>query len=531
MSKLISIVFAGRNDSYMGDYKWRVKTTLNYMLHNLQQIGRLADAEVLVCDWNSDVPLSRELELIPAARDVVRFVIVPPAIAVPAQRHSSFPNPIAVNTAVRRCQGEFIGDTNGDVLFPPSVLQTMFLAAEGKLPIGAPAEQVAFCCARRQLWNAIIQQKPHYLELEAYLARNRSLLPRDTLMLGVGAPSELHFCHRSLWAATRGLDENLLDWGWNDIDFHMRVTQRHQLIDLANFGGELIHLEHYSGAEGRSAGPPRRMNPMLVSTKYEANDETWGLANEELVIEGPALLADDPPPVKATALPAWDLSLPALATALESPALAEVVDAVLVPYKIPHHERAALKALAWYARTHRPRAFVETGGRFPSGAAVVARCHAGVELYILDSWQPGQFLIEAPLYATSNFLVTSGEFKGYLRYVSGDQNTAVQRLLDNPGAPAHVDLALLRCHPACGNPIDNALRLVRALAPGGALVVVGYAAMMLTAVATAIETARPELTVIALEDPQHTALVLAARLSVGQVASPTAPEGATHASP
>jgi hypothetical protein len=61
------------------------------------------------------------------------------------------------------------------------------------------------------------------------------------------------------------------------------------------------------------------------------------------------------------------------------------------------------------------------------------------------------------------------------------------------------------------------------------MVVVGYTPEVLTVVAKAIEDDRPELTVIALEDPQHTALVLAARLAVGAEARTAPAQGSTHA--
>src|SRR6185369_1355914 len=96
-------------------------------------------------------------------------------------------------------------------------------------------------------------------EIDRYLARNRAHLPRDTFMPGLVAPSELFLLHRDIWHATCGLDETLLDWGWCDAEFHLRLTQRHPIFDLACIGGELVHMEHYSGTAGREAGPPRKM--------------------------------------------------------------------------------------------------------------------------------------------------------------------------------------------------------------------------------------------------------------------------------
>ena len=54
---LISFIFCGRNDNYLGDFKYRITTTISYLCRNLKRIGRLKDIEVIIVDWNSEIPL------------------------------------------------------------------------------------------------------------------------------------------------------------------------------------------------------------------------------------------------------------------------------------------------------------------------------------------------------------------------------------------------------------------------------------------------------------------------------------------
>lgn len=42
-SKLLSVVVTGRNDNYMGNFKYRITTCLNYLARNLKELGCLND--------------------------------------------------------------------------------------------------------------------------------------------------------------------------------------------------------------------------------------------------------------------------------------------------------------------------------------------------------------------------------------------------------------------------------------------------------------------------------------------------------
>src|ERR1051325_3672989 len=119
---LCTFVIGARNDGYMGNFLWRLKTCLNFLAQNLEAIGRLDDLEVIICDWNSPTPVHEALELGAAAARICRFIIVPAEIAVPLQRDSSFPIPIVQNIAIRRSRGTFIGQTDSDILFTKEVL-------------------------------------------------------------------------------------------------------------------------------------------------------------------------------------------------------------------------------------------------------------------------------------------------------------------------------------------------------------------------------------------------------------------------
>ena len=78
---LISLILCSRNDSYMGNSRWRLETSINLALLNAKEANFLDQLEIIVSDWGSEIPLSEVLNLVPEAKGRVKFVHVPPDIA------------------------------------------------------------------------------------------------------------------------------------------------------------------------------------------------------------------------------------------------------------------------------------------------------------------------------------------------------------------------------------------------------------------------------------------------------------------
>ena len=132
----LSLIIGARNDAFMGNFQWRLSTTLNFIASSLLEIGRLDDVEVVVCDWGSQVPLHQVLQLSPAACKITHFVIVPPDMAEKKQKDSIFPIPIVQNVAIRRCRGDYIAQTDSDVIFLPLAMERLLMIIDRCLDIG-----------------------------------------------------------------------------------------------------------------------------------------------------------------------------------------------------------------------------------------------------------------------------------------------------------------------------------------------------------------------------------------------------------
>jgi len=129
---ILSFVMHGRNDNFMGDFLWRLGTTINIISRSAKKLERLKDIEIIVVDWNSENPLHKVVQLVPEAKEITKFIPVPLEVAVPAQKDTHYPDSIVANTGLRRANGEFICQTGSDVLFTTSTLNSLYKERRAK---------------------------------------------------------------------------------------------------------------------------------------------------------------------------------------------------------------------------------------------------------------------------------------------------------------------------------------------------------------------------------------------------------------
>ncbi len=480
-SPLISLIVGGRNDSYMGDFKWRFSAAINFLCQSLKEIGRIGDLELVVCDWGSEVPLHKVLTLCPEAKDVVRFVIVPPEVAnsIMDSKECAFPIPIVQNIVIRRSRGQFIGQTDSDVLYTTSTLLSLFAALEGKVP-HVPFEKAFLTGGRRHLALPQILSQPSYVQLRDYVLRNGFLLNPEIPQAGSAAPTSLVMMHRDLWFEMNGYDEKWVHWGWMDLDLALRATQRYPIIHLDNFGLNLIHLEHYVVRDYDPKKHFRRTNRSDDNPAYVANDELWGLADHDFQICEIENVDDQ---LCAESTPAglnradWNITPQQIGAELASPDLQKSMQEILQAARVPiqAEEGPALTLLAWAASKVRPRVFVESGMRYAHAACLVSRLSPGVEFYGLVNWKrpgPDEHLFAGRddsclTFWATNVLLNVGGHKSYSRFVGGEPETEFQRLTASSPAQFEVDLALVR--PWQSGQI-HAREILQRLSAGGVMI-------------------------------------------------------------
>jgi hypothetical protein len=508
----LSFVMTGRNDGFMGDFVWRLETSLNVMARGAARLGRLDDLEVIVVDWNSDVPLHEVVSLAPEAAAITRFVAVPADVAVPRQKDTHFPDSIVINTGIRRARGEFVSQTGSDVVFTAATLGALFSVLEGRASGRLPLRDAFMTGGRRHIPNGIVQRTLPLDEFEAYLDRNAAFFPEERGGPGHAAPTNLMLMHRDLWHACRGFDERFIYWGFNDIDLALRITARHGFVPLENMGVNSLHMEHWS--KPRDYSPERmfrKLNPVdNLVPDFAPNDERWGLGDVELpMLAVPSREARRQP--EASIVPG---TVEELAAQLRAPAVVAAVQEMTGSFgnlPISRAEHPALLCLAWSVQQRKPRAFLEFGFRYPHAAALVARHAPGTELFAVVDWarrpeddalfysQEGSSLI----FFVTHALRQHGHwaYTHFMRPSAGDGHPADDSL--DRGAP--FDVALLRAKT-----LEEPGRAERAgalLRSTGIAVVTDDSPARCQTVAQRVASVRPGSVVVPLDDGSN-AMVL-----------------------
>ncbi|MGQ0576765.1 MAG: hypothetical protein ACT4RN_21575 [Pseudonocardia sp.] len=293
---LLSLVLCSRNDSFQGDSLWRLGTSLNYLARQLAALGRLADVEVIVTDWGSAVPLREVTALTGEAESVVRFLTVGVDLARQQQGDSPFAEVIAINAAVRRARGEYIGRIDQDTLVGRRFLEWFFDAVEH--PRGEPAmESTVMVSNRRRIPYHFAVATPPFPVVERYIdAFGASLLPRMT-----PPPADRYWqCyigillfHRKLWEECEGYDESFLYYGFMEFDLFLRLRTAYEGRNIGPLvGHDFFHLDHVRAWRVKVA-QARRENAVVRSLeappeRMAPNGPGWGLAEHDLALESSA---------------------------------------------------------------------------------------------------------------------------------------------------------------------------------------------------------------------------------------------------
>ncbi len=287
---LISLILCSRNDSYMGNSRWRLETSINLALLNARDANFLDKLEIIVSDWGSEVPLSEVLNLVPEAEGRVKFVYVPPDIAKVEQKDSKFPEVIALNAAVRRASGEYIGRIDNDTIVGDEFFRNFISVLKKKNKLWFDLETSFLFVERRSVPYRFSSKSYNLLWTYKYIKHfSNSLMIESAREWGFPfwwSPVGIMLFNRKIWQNCRGYDEKLIYWGWMEGDMALRLNQKHHLIDFKDLvGNNFYHLEHYPSMthykDRNGPATPRKKN--VINTeglKYSANEDGWGLKSK-----------------------------------------------------------------------------------------------------------------------------------------------------------------------------------------------------------------------------------------------------------
>lgn len=284
-SLLLSIVLQGRNDSYMGNFVWRLSTNINKHSQNIFDLNTEKKVEIILVDWGSEIPLSNVLTLTNESKSLLRIIQIPPLTAKKYNRDSPYSCVHAINTGIRNANGKYVLFCDGDTYTLFETMKNLLtLLNEGSLK-GIPLDKVFLAGSRYHIPKSFHISSPSLREIDQYITDHSQTLPHDKVNLkNFGGTATAYLMTREMWFECRGFDEHLIYWGWFDIDLFYRLITKYDALDLEDLGMPFFHLEHYSDSKNRNmaAENPRKMNKAVMPVSFAPNDENWGLANENL---------------------------------------------------------------------------------------------------------------------------------------------------------------------------------------------------------------------------------------------------------
>jgi hypothetical protein len=279
----LSLILCSRNDEYMGNSRWRLETTLNYIGAQVARLRCQAAVEIVVADWGSEPPLRDALALDPVAARIVSFVTVPPDVARRAQQDSPFAEVIALNVAARRARGEYIGRIDQDTLVGRRFLKQFLAWVETGVPFRAPLEGALLFANRRSIPYRFAVKSPSFAEVTRLIGWFGRRLRVETAPVFYRSDVGIWLMHRDLWHEAGGYDERMIYMNDMEIDMSARLMTKYPMIDLGQLVGyDFYHLDHYHPRGPRSSSSHRRVNAQRPREDrgLRPSGEHWGLAAE-----------------------------------------------------------------------------------------------------------------------------------------------------------------------------------------------------------------------------------------------------------
>lgn len=290
MKTLLTIITSGKNDNFAGNFLQRLEHNLNKLIENIDKM-QINDVEIIVTDWGSDhnKRLFNVCEV--PRREYLKFLYVPYHICKKYSPNSEFSLPHSLNSAIRRSNGNFIFYIDGDSYIPFNT----FKKFHELLKSHDPVDDVYYWASRYLI--------PYKYQCEAKNTRDMDSLLDDWISKGKPLGSQYELAEKFVLSKidlkgfaggamglliskkiafeTTFFYEELTRWGWMDVEFFKRMSSRYtcmgDLVDVLDC--EFYHIGHHEVKTGHEV---HGFNPFTSPVNFSANDQNWGLSNEDL---------------------------------------------------------------------------------------------------------------------------------------------------------------------------------------------------------------------------------------------------------
>lgn len=262
-----TFLYVTRNDQYLGDSPKRFFTSLNVLIEQLNTFTLLRDqTEIIVIDWNSDVPIQQHEYNNNHRYPHLKFIHVPPEIARKYNQKGPVSEVHAYNLGARLCsEGSFILRLDQDILVSSRFLQFL-------VDVDTTQLQKIWWCSRREthplMYESLIQ---HPIQFIHTYSSHCPIWCQKKMYDGEGAVG-IFGMSKENWYRLEGYHENMTGWGGMELEiaehmksFDLEWWNIHDLVDCSFF--HIFHTTSYEGV--------RELNDMSnIPQRNQTN--TWG---------------------------------------------------------------------------------------------------------------------------------------------------------------------------------------------------------------------------------------------------------------
>ena len=450
-TKLLTIVVIGRNDNYRGNFKNRLENSINYNCKNIDDLGYGSKVEMLLVDWNSEIPIQNDLILNESALRICRFININPSLARKVMKPNKvFHLPCAINVGIRRSESQFLFPLSADMIISKYALKNLYELFVGKTEVPFNInKQFLFIPTKRLPFDNSIMNMNHD-DLNRIIYRNGPELNNYLQDLPGTGLGQITAMSQSMWIEFRGFDEKWIDMCWHEEDIAFRVTQKYSWSSLSFLGIHAIDISEPESHEDIN----QVINPDIIPFNPIPNDENWGLGQYEL--EKVSLNRNFLKKIKNKS------GIDTKTRLKKSEFLNQISSnsTKLNLYKPGHInfnkqkvDWEVLSILSWFSINETCRSFLQLGVKDSINSLMITDQFPCVNLYIIESW--AKKINNFKPHFLSDIIRRNG-YRGYIRYISGDENTGLSRLINSSINRPSFDLSVIKVEPIKKN-ISNYL--------------------------------------------------------------------------
>lgn len=272
---LLSILIPGKNDNFRESSKKVLEFNLNKTISNIENINT-KNIEIVLCDWGSEDKIVDSLNIKKSQN--LKCVYVSPDITKKYNGIGSYSIVHPINTAFRNSSGKYVIFWDSDCYVTSKSFYKLYDFIQ-KMDLNK--DMSFYWGSRYNISYNIYNKFDNYQELDYFLQYNTIYNHNKISVTNFRGTAISLLMNRELWENSTGWDEQLIYWGWQDIELHHRLLQRYKFGgDLEDYNIDFYHLIEKQNNKVSN----KKINPWFNSPKFQANNQDWGLANEQLKI-------------------------------------------------------------------------------------------------------------------------------------------------------------------------------------------------------------------------------------------------------